>query len=451
MAINPVAAGLSGVMAAEAELQTAESNIANANDPNYSLESVPLSPMAGSNGEGIGVDAGGVQRASAPFVTAAINQDQSNAEFNNAYVQVTQALETYLGSSSGQDMAQALQQMFNAFGELAASPEDTNARQQVLDTAGQFADITQQVSAEFSQAAQDAFASLSSLVGQVNEATAQIADLNQQIQTAQASGSGAAALLDQRDALVGQLAQLVGATADADGNVSLNGLPLVVGTEAFALQVTGSGASTGLEVVLPFGTTAVPSDDLSGQIGGTFAGAERVLQLQNDLMNFAGSVAQTINAKQSAGYGLDGSTGLALFTIPSPGGAVYLNSAVGAGQVAAASSAAGVPGDGSNAAAISALAQAAGLGGASFANATAAQAYGEIVDGFGSAVQSATSAAQQATASVQSLQSLKGSITGVNVNEELTMVAQYQNTLEAAGRAIQAANDTTAFLLNELQ
>jgi flagellar hook-associated protein FlgK len=65
-------------------------------------------------------------------------------------------------------------------------------------------------------------------------------------------------------------------------------------------------------------------------------------------------------------------------------------------------------------------------------------------------VQNASNNQQRAASSLQSLNSLKGSITGVSLNDQLTNLVQYQNLLEATGRAVQAANDMTTFLIQEL-
>lgn len=123
MSVNLVGVGLSGINAAEAELQTTEANITNANNPNYSVESVLLSTAPGPNGEGVGVNVTGIARAQAPFVTGALNQAQSSESYNSSYGQVTQLAQTYLAPTSGDDLLQSLQNLFNTFTNLSASPE----------------------------------------------------------------------------------------------------------------------------------------------------------------------------------------------------------------------------------------------------------------------------------------------------------------------------------------
>lgn len=447
MGINLTGIGLSGINAAEAEIQTVEANITNANNPNYSAESAQLSARVGPGGASIGVDVTGIQRAEAPFLTDAMNQAQSSDSFNSSFARITQLAQAYLAPASGNDLLQSLQDLFNSFTNLSASPADPNLRSAVLNAAGNFATMSQGLSQQLNQTAQNELSGLGAMVQQVNSDGRQIAQLNVQIASTGASGGSAAALLDQRDAVASDLANVIGARMDANGNVAIAGVPLVSGNIALALSLTGSGLNVGLQVALTNGNLQMPASQLGGSIGGIMAAASRIGQLNTDLNNFVVSVANAVNTQHQSGYGLDGSTGNSLFVI-GPGG-ISLNPSITVQNLAASQTAAGVPGDGSNAAAIAALAKATGLD-SSFPVATLGQAYGQIASDFGSAVQGAMNAHNYAAASLQSLGQLKGSMTGVSLNEELTHLIQFKNALEAAGRAVQAANDITTFLMTEL-
>jgi flagellar hook-associated protein 1 FlgK len=280
----------------------------------------------------------------------------------------------------------------------------------------------------------------------VNSDTQQIAQLNGQIQAANVGGGDAPALLDQRNALVSDLANLIGAGADNNGNVSVAGMPLVSGTQALTLSTTGSGGTVGLQVSLANGNLPLSSSQLGGSIGGILSSANEVSQLNTSLNGFVTSVATAINNQYQTGYGLDGSTGNQLFVIGAGGNGISLNPAATEENVAAAQTAAGVPGDGSNAASLAALANSTELD-ASFPTSTFSQAYSLISSDFGSQVQSATAAQTAATSSVQSLTQLQSSISGVSLNDELAKLIQYQNALEAAGQAVQVAKDTTTYLI----
>jgi flagellar hook-associated protein 1 len=440
--------GLSGISAAEAELAVTESNISNASNPYYSAESVNLAALAGPDGSGVGVAVLGTQRSQAPFIDGEINAQASLESFNQAFTQIGTLAQNLVAPSSGSDLGQSFQDMMNAFTNLSASPADVTLRSSALTAAANFASNVQTVSTGLQNSAADTSSQLGTLVSQVNTLSNQIAQLNSQIQGMPTGG--AAALLDQRDGLVNQLANLIGATADSNGNVTVGGIPLVSGSTALTLETTGSGLETSLAVALPQGTLPIALDQIGGTIGGTLAGIQSISQLQSNVNQYATSVANAINGVYQKGYGLDGSTGNQLFLLPGTNGApIAINPVATPENFAAASSASGVPGDGSNATAMAALASTDGID-PSFADSNALQAFTQIQSDFGSQLNTAQSEQQQASSTLQSLQQLKGSITGVSLNEQLTNLIQYQQALEAAGRAVQAASDITTFLVQEL-
>lgn len=446
MSVNLNAIGLSGILAVEAEFAATESNLTNASNPNYSVESVNLATLAGAGGEGAGVSVLGVQRADMPFLDSEINQTNANQSFYSAYSQPLQAAENIVAPGSGTDLGQAVQTLFDSFSNLAASPEDASARSSVLSAAENFSQIAQSTSSDLSQAAEQSVAGIGTMVGQVNQDAQQIAQLNAQIIVEQANGGSAAALLDQRDALVNDLAGLIGASADSNGNVSVNGTPLVSGTTALTLSASGSGASASLQIALPQGTIQLSQP--GGEIGGALSAASSLTSLQNNLNSFVTSVANAVNAQQEAGDGLDGSTGVPIFAL-TDGEPIALNPALNTQNIAAAASASGVPGDGSNAGAIAALASAVGID-SSLPTGNAQQVFAQITSQFGATVQTAQNNQTQAAAALSSLTTLQSSTTGVSLNTELTNLIQYQNDLQATTQAVQAANNMVSYLIQQL-
>jgi len=162
-----------------------------------------------------------------------------------------------------------------------------------------------------------------------------------------------------------------------------------------------------------------------------------------------GTLSRCVENGPQRGYGLDGSTGNALFLIPGGDGPIALNPAITTQNLASASTAAGVPGDGSNATALAAIANQVGIDG-DFPGSTPTQTISAMLSGFGTSLQSALNEQTNTSATLQSLQQLQGSITGVSLNDQLTQLVQYTNNLEAAGRALQATSDMTTFLIQEI-
>jgi flagellar hook-associated protein 1 len=448
VSVNLQAIGLSGIAAAEDAMAVTESNITNASNPNYSVESLGFQTTTGANGAGNGVAVLPTVRAEAPMITQQINGTQATESYDQSLAQVTTVAQQIVAPASG-DLGSTLQNVFNAFTALSSQPQDPTARTAAITALNQFAQTDQNISSSLYQTALTQLDSVSPLITQINAASTQIAQLNGQIISAQASGQSAAPLLDQRDAAVNQLAGLIGATADSNGNVTVGGVPLVSGTSALTLSTTGSGSAIGLSVSLAKGSLPLNVSQVGGQLGGIMAGAQSTLNLQAQVDGFARTAASALNNLSTTGFGLDGSTGNALFTVPVAGGPISLNPALTMQNLPAASTAAGVPGDGSNVTAMAALANNQNLF-PLYPNNTPLQVFTQITTNFGTLVQNATEGQTQAAAALQSLTQMKSAITGVSLNDQLTQLTEYQNLLQASGRAVQAANDDITFLMQNI-
>ena len=186
MSVNLASIGISGIDAAEAQLQATESNISNASNPNYAAESVNLAASAGPEGVGNGVQVLGTQSSTAPFLGDEINSQSSTNSYNQALIQIETLAQNFLAPSSGNDLSQSFQTLINDFTNLAASPQDTTLRATAISDAAAFAQNAQGLSANLQSTAANDLAQLPSLVSQVNQLSTQIAALNSQIQGVQA-------------------------------------------------------------------------------------------------------------------------------------------------------------------------------------------------------------------------------------------------------------------------
>jgi len=448
VSVNLQSVGLSGIAAAEAAMAVIESNLTNASNNNYSLETIGFQTTSGPDGSGSGVEVLPTQRAQSPLLTQQINTTQATQSYDQSFSQVATVAQQIVAPSSG-DLNSNLQDIFNALNALSAQPDDPTARQSVLTALNTFAQNDENISSSLYSTAVTQLDSVSPLITQINAASSQVAQLNGQIISAQASGQSAATLLDSRDAAVNQLASLIGATADSKGNVTVGGVPLVSGTSALTLSTTGSGTNIGLSVSLAQGALPLNVSQIGGQLGGLMGGAQATLNLQSQVDSFADTVATAFNNQSTTGFGLDGSTGNALFTVPAAGGPIALNPGLTTQNLPASSTAAGVPGDGSNATALGAIANNQSLF-PGYANRTPVEVFSEVASDFGTQVQNANNGQQQSANTLQSLTQMKSAITGVSINEQLTQLIEYQNMLQASGRAVQAANDNITFLIQNI-
>jgi flagellar hook-associated protein 1 FlgK len=287
----------------------------------------------------------------------------------------------------------------------------------------------------------------------VNDLTATVAAYNRDIRAARAGGAGEPNdLLDARQKAVDRLAELTGATPvpTSEGDVSLfmpGGTALVSGITAGTLSVQADPANDG-HLQLRFaqsGLTPQAVGKAGGELGGLLDARDGALQTAvRGLDTLAFDLANAVNGVHAAGYGLDGGTGRTLFDVgaTSAGAARNLTvSAAVAGDpslLAASTSAAGLPG---NAAALQALiaTESAALSGGR----TASQAFAKLTSDFGSAARSAEASAELEGSLADHLQTMRESVSGVSIDEELINLQKAQRGYEAMAKVI--ATTSTLF------
>jgi flagellar hook-associated protein 1 FlgK len=159
---------------------------------------------------------------------------------------------------------------------------------------------------------------------QVTSLAQGIAELNVSISRAIGGGQGSMPndLLDQRDTLLTELAELIGiSTSVQDGNIVNvfvgKGQPLVLGGQAYKLvAVPGESDRRSSELAVEVnGLQQIISDDVTGgQLGGLLAFRGTILdQAFNDLGRIALGVADNINGQHQLGMDLEGNPGGLLF------------------------------------------------------------------------------------------------------------------------------------------
>jgi flagellar hook-associated protein 1 FlgK len=148
------------------------------------------------------------------------------------------------------------------------------------------------------------------VVNQINDLTGTIAELNHNINKQEISSGQAYNLRDQRDQCIAELSKLISVETDSREygvvDVSTNGIPLVVSTSAFELEV-------GITEDLGLGIAAAGESNYSTDIQGGRIGAllslknDLIAGIHNDLDNLANAIIQQINQYHVQGVGSEGS------------------------------------------------------------------------------------------------------------------------------------------------
>ncbi len=460
-----LATAYSGLAAARAGIDVTGQNIANAGTTGYTRQRVTQSAVptvqtgfvrgtAALAGQGVSVD--GIARLGSLTLDAGVRVAAGSSAYADTRATALSALETGLREPGANGLATKLDAFWSAWGQVAAHPDDPGAASSLLGTANTVVSTLSSGSAALDQQWAQVRATVGAQVTQLNDAAAQVADLNGQIRSALAGGGNAGELIDQRDQLTERIASLAGGTvrANADGtaDVLIGGNPLVQGTDARSLALGGAASlRDGTAVTLTWTSGQAGSVSLSGgSIGGALSllapadaqgtgGALAEASASYDAV--ATKLAAVVNAVHTTGSTADGTTGHAFFAVAAGVPAAQALSVVPTDAAGLATRNASGELDDSFADALSRLGAAADGPDAAWAT---------FVTGVGTASRSSASESTLTGLALTSARTQQQSGAGVDLDEENVNLLSYQHAYQGAARVLTAVDEMLDTLINRV-
>lgn len=448
--------GASSLTTETAETAVTGQNLANVNNPAYARQQVnvgpttPLNTMIGQ--EGTGITAISITEVRDALLDGQIQTEAGVTGSLNSQQQALQQAEAALGeeitnqSTSGSDsspngLAAGLSNLFDALQSLSASPSSTSLRQAVIASAQQLATQFNQVNSQLTALTTTINSSMDADVTSANQDLTKIATLNQQIVQAQAVGGTANEMIDEREAALEDLSSKLNFTTSTQANgainVTIGGATMVSGiTQTDSLKNHFDPLTGRYSVADANGGTTLTLS--GGSLEGDMTVRDGPLaQLQTSVNTLATQLISSVNNIYSSGFDLNGNTGQAFFT-GTDASTIGVNSALSTNpsQFQASGSATAT---GDNSVAL-ALAQLANTSLAGLNNQTITNNYSGIVAGLGNAASSVNSQLTDNGAVTQMLTTQRGSISGVNMDEEMTNLLQFQKAYEASAELITTVN-----------
>ncbi len=445
------------------EMAISGQNVSNANNASYAdeqlvtSESTPLDTVIGD--EGTGIQMTDITSSRNPLLdsqiqaetsaTGSLNVQQSSLQNTEAYLDETITSSTSSTTAdSPNGLAAGLSNLFDAFQGLSADPSDTSLRQTAVEAAQQVANQFNQVSAQLSTVQQGLNSSVQNDVATANQDLSTIATLNSQIVAAQAAGTGAPQLVDQREQALENLAGVanISTSTQANGavNVSIGGIAMVAGgTAADGLQAYAD-TNGNLQIESIHGST--PITLTGGSIEGAITARDGALaDLQGGLNSLASQLATQVNTIYSAGYDLHGNTGQDLFTGSSAANIGVNSNVVDDPSQFQAAGSAGAAGD--NTVALS-LAELGNQNISALGNQTFSGSYANAVSNLGTAISTVNDKLNNSQAVTQMLSTERASASGVSVDTEMTNLLQYQKAYEASAELVTTLNQMMQTVVN---
>ncbi|HEY8294070.1 MAG TPA: flagellar hook-associated protein FlgK [Micrococcaceae bacterium] len=459
-----------GLTAAQQGLTVVGNNIANVNTEGYTrqrlatsaappLATVGLFSAGTKPGNGVSVD--GVTRLGDTYLDAKARTTGSAAGYTAARSSALTGIEDITGEPGTNGVSAKLQAFWTAWSGVANQPGEAAPAAVLFGAAN---DVSNALSAGYSKL-EDQWGrtrgQASDQAAQLNDAGAQVAALNAQIRSAQASGGSANELMDQRSILTGTIAALAGGTVKDGGNgmvdVYVGGNAIVTGATSRKVVLSGAdslaSAATGQKVLLNWADgsgSAVALD--GGQLAGTLSvlapaaggsgGAIAEAAASYDAV--ATAVAATVNAAQASGSTpgspvTAGANGQPFFSTGDPAAKSLTVLLTSAADLATGTPGAG-PLDGSHAAATAASATVAG---------SPDSAWTSFIATLGSTSRSAQQQDAQAQASAASAATAQTSSSSVSLDEENVNLLAYQHAYQASARVLTAVDDMLDTLINK--
>jgi len=312
--------GVTALTTNQAALQVIGHNIANANTPGFSRQTVSLEQIPGQKfGNGFfgkGVEVAAVERAFNQFLTKEANLTAANAESATVRYQRLQTLEQLFPMGEA-GMGRQLNGFLNSWADVVSSPTNQTARGVVLTRADEFANRLNQTATQLEELRSTTRVQIEAELAQANRLSASIASINQRVVDSYASGRPPNDLLDQRDQLIAELNKIVQVTTleadDRSMTVFVGGsVPVVLGNRATPL-VGSESISTQGRYTVGFGQPeALIDESLLG--GGRLKGVltfynDDVADVRNQLGRLALSTIELTNRQHRAGLDLNGQPG----------------------------------------------------------------------------------------------------------------------------------------------
>jgi len=452
-------AAASGLRTQQAALDVTSHNIANSSTEGYSRQravittNVPLYTREGQYGTGSHV--ADVTQARDRLLDANYRRESSDTSQYQTRSDMLSRVETVLNEPSDLGLANALDQFFNAWSDLAANPTSSSSRTVVLQRAQGLVDKVHEFSDNLSQIQQEAESRLTDGVSRLNALTDEVARLNRQIVSVETDGTTAADLRDERGRALDELATLVPVqvTERSDGSVgvAMVGVNIVDGAATTEVQTQDAGGTVGLKLA--------GHDTLITKTSGTVGGLLGVMNedlpgYRAALDGFATALTEQVNGLHSGGTLSDGSAAGDFFSVGSSSGSGPTDSAAHALSLVVTSAddiAAGTsnmpgtyqPGANDVALRISQLRDAAPTDGEQ----TVTNRLQGLVSSVGLAVRSSADAAEVHQTLADQADTRRTSLSSVSIDEELVNMIQFQSGYQAAARVVTAADEMLKSLL----
>lgn len=240
---------LSGMRSGQASLDVLSRNVANSGVPGYHRQSISVIDTQGANSTY--VRTGAVTRAFNESLQQHYTRSITDSGFTSVRASFIDRMQTIIGKPGTSGSLDTVFQDFQlALSSLAVSPDNYAVRADTVGKAQVLASTLNDLSSQTQTLRRETEAKMATSVNDINQVLATLKTLNGRLVNQSTDPSSRATLMDQRDRLVSQVAQILDVRVDYrdDGSVALStrsGVGLL-DSEASTFEFQSAGALTAM-------------------------------------------------------------------------------------------------------------------------------------------------------------------------------------------------------------
>ena len=319
----------SGLQAYKEGLATTGQNIANVGNEAYARREAHISEVKSgsdalqiSNSAGYGVKIDGITRAFNQFIDIQLQNAASGFAFSTSHATVLNQLEQVVRPTQG-SVSQRLQELFESFNLVAQDPSDLASRHVAVDNAKALASSIVIVANGISDLRNFVSENLETDVSEANGILKQLAEIQEELLGNEPARKAPNDLLDQRDALIKELSNLVEVNVDykSGGMIDISigtagqGRPLLSGLVHSNLVVQQSGGSPKIFLDNSNGGGLSKIQLQSGRISGNLAADIALVETKSALDQMTRKLVSEFNELHNLGTNLNGELGGDFFNL----------------------------------------------------------------------------------------------------------------------------------------
>jgi len=431
----------SGLRAAERSLSVTSNNIINADTPGYTRQRVDKESvgmrMTGFHA-GLGVNITSITRMRNEMTDVVLNEKRQDMGFLEEQSQIFDQLEASMASDAGGDLDIRIGRVFDMFSALSSDPQDMSVRNSLLTEAEQLTSKLGDISKNIERTGSLVQDSANSTIENINQILRDLDSLNRAITKGESAGKPDHASADLQVKKLEELSGMV----DFESQVTDQGaLQLRIGGVLVLDEDKASMMRAEIDEVNKTFNLRLDSGKLVESTGGKL-GADvemyenGIPELKDRLDEVASTLVNEFNAIHSQGYGLEDGNQRNFFD-PSftDASSIRVSDDIrsNVGNIAS-SSVAGEAGNGEIAGQLADLRNENMIDGRKLVDYSV-----DLISTPGRNLSEIRSNMEVRDSEISMLTAQQEREAGVNVDEELSMMIQYQNAYQGAARVMSAA------------